>query len=114
MQTIPILRRLIHSIQHQPSVAASVPWDDIQACILAEYECCAGIYPSSQLQSIQQLLNGILSDARQAYAKTNASAAIDSLEKMIFALEFLPEAEHIDSLLQIGRASCRERVSHQV
>ena len=99
MKTIPILRRLIHSIQLQPSAAASVPWNDIHDCVLAEYECCADIYPDSQLQSIQGIVNGILSDARQSHAKADSHTTIHFLEKIIFALEFLPQAEHIDPLL---------------
>ena len=76
MKTIPILRRLIHSIQLQPSATASVPWNDIHDCVLAEYECCADIYPDSQLQSIQGIVNGILSDARQSHAKADSHTTI--------------------------------------
>ncbi len=99
MQTIPILRQLIHTIQLHPPVASSIPWDDIRSCIVAEYECCASIYPASQLGSIQQDLDGILADARQSYAKADATKTIGFLEKIIFALKLLPEAGHIDALL---------------
>ena len=99
MQTIPILRQLIHTIQLHPPVASSMPWDDIRSCIVAEYECCASIYPASQLGSIQQDLDGILADARQSYAKADATKTIGFLEKIIFALKLLPEAGHIDALL---------------
>ncbi|MCI9377186.1 MAG: hypothetical protein HFI06_01370 [Eubacterium sp.] len=99
MQTILTLRQLIRSIQLHPPIASSVPWDDILACLLAEYECCSCIYPATQYQTIQQTLSSIITDARQIPAKADAATTIDLLEKLVFALEFLPEAQHIDPLL---------------
>lgn len=99
MQTIQILRQLIHSIKVHPSAAQAIPWDDIQSCILTEFECCASIYPTSQLQSINRLLSEITTEGRQASSAAQVNTIIRSLEKLVFSLEFLPEDHHIDELL---------------
>ena len=99
MQTIQILRQLIHSIRLRPSVTCSIPWDEIQSCILTEFECCAGIYPASQFESINRLLTEIITEGKQASSAAQANTIVHSLEKLAFSLEFLPEDSHIDGLL---------------
>lgn len=99
MQTIQILGQLIHSIKLHPSITQSIPWDEIQSCLLEEFECCAHIYPAPQFQSIRQLLTKTVTEGRQASSAILADTAIHALEKLVFSLEFLPEASHIDELL---------------
>lgn len=99
MQTIQILRQLIQSIKIHPSVIPSIPWDDIYSCLLTEFECCASIYPASQSESINRLIAEIITAARQASSDLQTNQVISSLEKLVFSLEFLPEASHIDTLL---------------
>lgn len=99
MQTIQILRHLIQSIRLHPTVTSSIPWNDIQSCILAEFECCTNIYPFSQFQSISQFLTTTITTAKRYSSAGYANTVIEHLEKLVFALEFLPESNHIDSLL---------------
>lgn len=98
MQTMQILHKLIHSLKLQPQIAQTIPWEDIRLCIVSEFECCSSIYPDSQFQRIDQLIAGLAKEAERA-SEADVCTINDILGKMVLALQFLPEADHIDSLL---------------
>ncbi len=100
MQTAQILRQLIHSIKTRPFVLASIPWDEILLCITTEFTCCARLYTDAQFQDIRQSFHECIAQAKQHAIEQRPDLLTASLETMIFALETLPEAGHIDTLLE--------------
>lgn len=99
MRTIQIFLKLINSIIANPSNIALLPWEDIQQCLFAELECRDKLYPQKQIQHRNLLFQELLDEARQYALIGNAKIVISHLQKIVFALQVLPETEYADRLL---------------
>lgn len=100
MRTIQIILQLINSIKANPSVAALLPWSDILLCISEELECRTALYSDAQFQQTHLLFTNLLKEAETEAAAYNPEAVISLLQKLVFALQVLPETEHADALTQ--------------
>lgn len=99
MRTIQIFLGLINSIIANPSNVALLPWEDILLCLLIELECRDGLYPQEQTRRRDLLFQELLDEARQYASTGSAEAVISRLQKIVFGLQVLPEAEYTDHLL---------------
>lgn len=100
MRTIQILLQIINSIQTNPLTVAMLPWEDIRLCILAELECRSGLYSDSQFLQTRQLFTELLAETEQESVAHNPNGVILRLQKIIFALQILPESEYSDRMIQ--------------
>lgn len=97
MRTTQIFLQFIDTIRKNPSASAMLPWDDIKLCISTELEYRSGIYSPERLVYVNQLFTDLL--AETATSSFSANTAISILEKLVFALQILPEVEYTDELL---------------
>ena len=100
MRTIQILLQLINSIKANPSVAAMLPWSDILLCVSEELKCRAALYSDAQFKQTNRLFTDLLKEAEAEAAAYNPEAVIFLLQKLVFALQALPETEHADALME--------------
>ncbi len=100
MRTIQILLQLINSIRTNPAVAALLPWEDILLCVSEELSCRTGLYTDARFEQVSRLFAELVEEAKAEAAAYNPDAVILRLQKLIFALQVLPETEHVDSLLE--------------
>lgn len=100
MRTIQILLQLIHSIKTNPAVAAMLPWSDILLCVSEELTCRAALYSEAQFQQTNLLFTDLLKEAETEAAAYNPEAVISCLQKLVFALQVLPETEYADALTE--------------
>lgn len=97
MRTIQIFLQLIDTITRNPSAAAMIPWDDIKLCISTELEYRSGLYSPDRFTRVNRLFTDLSDNA--AADSHSAAAVISTLEKLVFALQVLPDAEYTDELL---------------
>lgn len=100
MRTIQILLQLINSIKANPSVTALLPWADILLCISEEFGCRAALYSDAQFQQINRLFTDLLKEAEAEAAACHPEAVISDLQKLVLALQVLPETGHADALIE--------------
>ena len=100
MRTIQILLQLINSIKTNPAVAALLPWEDILLCISEELSCRTELYTAARYEQVSRLFAGLVEEAKAEAAAYNPDAVISRLQKLVFALQVLPETEHVDTLLE--------------
>lgn len=100
MRTIQILLQLINSIKTNPAVAARLPWADILLCVSEELACRTALYSDAQFQQTNRLFTELLEEAKAEAAAYNPDAVILCLQKLVFALQALPETEHADALVE--------------
>lgn len=100
MKTIEILLQFIKAIQTNPAILYQIPWEDLKLCIATELEYRCELYPPSQYEEIQQLLENRFQTINDLLTIPDATAISGILNEFVTALQMLPTADHAEATIQ--------------
>ena len=96
MKTAEIILQLINITKSTPASLYQIPWHDLKVCFITELDYRTELYPMAQFQTIKQLVQDCFDAIDHFLAIPDTSAIIALLNRLAFALQFLPDAEHVN------------------
>lgn len=98
MNTSDLLEQIINTLYQNPTVLSSLPWEEIENCILTEFELREHIYPPLQFKTVTDEISQNISQFKIGAQFMSIQSAVDLVKKFQAMLLSLPELTFSDQV----------------